>query len=56
MNNTFLIILCLIIIIFFKDIVTVLIALCILSFCLYYFMSNDNYLYMKNILTTSENK
>lgn len=53
MNTILSIILALILIVFLKDIVTLVIALCILTFCFYY-ITGDDYSYIQNIFVSTE--
>lgn len=53
MNLLLSIVCCLILIFFLKDIVSLIIALCILAFCFYYLTDSD-YTYIQNIFVSSE--
>lgn len=53
MNIILSIICCIVLIFFLKDIVSLIIALCIIALCFYYLTGND-YTYIQNIFVSSE--
>lgn len=55
MDTLLLIISCLILIFFLKDIISFIIALCILVLCFYY-LSGGDYTQIQNIFVSSENE
>jgi hypothetical protein len=55
MYRVILLILCVVLFFFLKDIISIIISLCILSFCFYYLSTND-YTYIQNIFVSSESE
>lgn len=49
------IILCLFVIFFIKNLISILIVLCIISFCMYYLMNENMYVYVQNVIIPSNN-
>lgn len=56
MYTILLIISCIILIFFLKDVVAILVALCILSLCLYYISYYTDNTYIQNIFVNTESK
>lgn len=56
MNELLLLISCLILIFFIKDIIVVVLVLCILSYLWTYLSSDKNYLYIYNYIVPTEQK
>ena len=54
MDTLLLIISCIVIIFFLKDIIAILIALCLLCLCLYYLSNYNDYTYIQNIFVNKE--
>jgi len=54
MNTILLIISCFILIFFLKDIVAILIALCIFAICFYYLVNYTDNTFIQNIFVSSE--
>jgi len=56
MDTILLILSCIVIIFFLKDIIAILIALCILSLCIYYLSYYTDNTYIQNIFVNTESK